>query len=94
MENNNELKRINIKIPDYIQEFFKEQGKKYSMPYSNFIVFVLTQYYENEVEKKMAAELSETLKTLSSVTGNVTTEEMLTSMKDMMEQIGEMEKDD
>lgn len=48
-----DLKRVTIKVPEYIQEFYKEQGEKYTIPYSNYMTLVLTQYYENERNKQL-----------------------------------------
>lgn len=51
MDKKMEIKRINIRLPEYIQDWYKEQGDKYSVPYSNYMAMLLTQFYEKEKEK-------------------------------------------
>lgn len=48
MNKKNDIKRINVRLPEYVQDWFKEQGEKYSVPYSNYMAMLLTQIYENE----------------------------------------------
>ena len=57
-----ELKRINIRIPAYIQEYYKAQGEKYSVPYTNYIAMVLTQIHEKEVQRNYYKSLIKTEK--------------------------------
>lgn len=91
MNDKNEIKRINIRIPEYIQDWYKEQGEKYSVPYTNYMALLLTQYYEKEKDKELVNEFNNTLKKLQSTTGNVTAEEMIKQMQDIiykLEKIG------
>lgn len=92
MENKKDLKKITIKVPEHIQLWYKEQGEKYSVPYSNYMVMMLTQIYENEKNKELVKELNDTLKILNTTTGNVTAEEMLIQFKEMISKINELEK--
>lgn len=92
MENKKELKKITIKVPEHIQLWYKEQGEKYSVPYSNYMVMMLTQIYENEKNKELVTEFNETLKSLNTTAGNVTAEEMMAQMKEMITKINELEK--
>lgn len=87
-----ELKRVTIKVPEHIQEFYKEQGEKYTIPYSNYMTLVLTQYYENERNKQLVDEFNQTIKLLNSTAGNVTAEEMMAQMREMMTKLNELEK--
>lgn len=87
-----ELKRISVKLPEHVQEYYREQGKKYNVPYSNYIAMVLTQLYENDKNAKLLADFNETLKTLKNSTGELTAEDMLNEMKAMVSEIKEMEK--
>lgn len=48
MNKKSDIKRINIRLPEEIQEWYKEQGEKYSVPYSNYMAMLLTQIFEND----------------------------------------------
>ena len=48
MSKKSDIKRINIRLPEEIKEWYKEQGEKYSVPYSNYMAMLLTQIYEND----------------------------------------------
>jgi len=87
-----ELKRINIRIPAYIQDYYKAQANRYSVPYTNYITMVLTQIYEKEEDKKLVRDFSNVMKQIKEMSGNVTAEEMLQQLKQMQDIIFELEK--
>lgn len=91
MNEKNEIKRINIRIPEYIQDWYKKQGEKYSVPYTNYMALLLTQYYEKEKDRELVNEFNNTLKSIQSTTGNVTAEEMLQQLKQMQDIISKLE---
>ena len=78
-----ESKRINIRIPAYIQDYFKAQAKRYSVPYTNYITMVLTQNYEKEEEKELVREFNNVMKQVKEMSGDVTVEEMFQQLKQM-----------
>jgi hypothetical protein len=78
-----ESKRINIRIPAYIQDYFKAQAKRYSVPYTNYITMVLTQNYEKEEEKELVREFNNVMKQVKEMSGDVTVEEMFHQLKQM-----------
>lgn len=86
-----ELKRINIRIPAYIQDYYKAQGEKYSVPYTNYIAMVLTQIHEKEEEKQLVQEFNQTVKQMKEMSGNVTAEEMMLEFQQMKEMFKELE---
>ena len=86
-----ELKRINIRIPAYIQDYYKAQGEKYSVPYTNYIAMVLTQIHEKEEEKELVQEFNQTMKQMKEMSGNVTAEEMMIQFQQLKEMIKELE---
>lgn len=86
-----ELKRINIRIPAYIQDFYKEQGEKYSVPYTNYISMLLTQIYEQEQSKILVKEFNDTLKSIKVSTGDVTAKDMYQQLKQMQDIISKLE---
>lgn len=86
-----ELKRINIRIPAYIQDYYKAQGEKYSVPYTNYIAMVLTQIHEKEEEKELVQEFNQTMKQMKEMSGNVTAEEMMIQLQQMKEMVKELE---
>lgn len=89
-----ELKRINIRIPVYIQDYYKAQGEKYSVPYTNYIAMVLTQIYEREKEKQLVSEFNETIKQMKTMTdGSMTSEEMLKEFKSIVTNLQELIKE-
>ena len=87
-----ELKRINIRIPAYIQEYYKAQGEKYSVPYTNYIAMVLTQIHEKEVQKELVQEFNQTMKQMQEMSGNITAEEMMIQFQEMKEMVKDLEE--
>lgn len=87
-----ELKRINIRIPAYIQDYYKAQGEKYSVPYTNYIAMVLTQIHEKEEEKELVREFSNVMKQMKEMSGNVTSEEMMFQIQELMHEAEKMKK--
>ena len=82
-----ELKRINIKIPAYIQEYYKAQANRYSVPYTNYIAMVLTQIYEKDEEKELVKEFNQVMKQLKEISGDVTVDDMIKQMKDIIDKL-------
>ena len=64
------VKRINLRLPAYVQDYYKEMGEKYSVPYSNYIAMVLTQLYEQDMDKRLVSELNSSMKMLKDVIGD------------------------
>lgn len=91
-KNNMEIVRMNIRVPEYIRDWFKEQGDRYSVPYTNYISMLLTQIYENEQSKILVKEFNESLKSLKVTTGEVTVDEMMQQLKDMQDLIARIDK--
>lgn len=90
-DKNNEIVRMNIRVPEYIRDWFKEQGDRYSVPYTNYISMLLTQIYENEQSKILVKEFNDSLKSLKMSTGDVTAEEMMSQLKVMQEMMDKLE---
>ena len=78
-----DLKRINIRIPAYVQDYYKVQANRYSVPYTNYISMLLTQFYERETDKELVKEFNEVMKQMREMYGDVTAEEMLQQLKEM-----------
>ena len=83
------LKRINIRIPAYIQDYFKSKGEKYSVPYTNYIAMVLTHIYEREKEKELFQEFNQTMKQIKEMSGDVTVDEMKNELQRIKEMVNE-----
>ena len=77
--------RMNIRVPEHIRDWYKEQGDKYSVPYTNYISMLLTQIYERETDKELLRDLSNVLSDIKNLTGNVTAEEMYQQLKEMQD---------
>lgn len=86
------FKRMNIRLPEHIQDYYKSVGDKYSVPYTNYISMVLTQVYENEQNKVLIQEFNDTLKSLKMSAGDVTADEMMQQLKDMQDLIARIDK--
>ena len=86
-----ELKRINIRIPSYIQDYYKAQAKRYSVPYSNYISMVLTQIYEKEEDKELVREFNNVMKQVKEMSGDVTAEEMFQQLKQIQDIISKLD---
>jgi len=74
--------RMNIRVPDYIRDWYKDQGEKYSVPYTNYISMLLTQIYEKEEEKEVVKQLNDLMKNIKDTSGDVTVSEMLEDIKE------------
>lgn len=79
-----DMARLNIRLHPKVRDWYKEQGIKYSVPYTNYISLLLTQFYENEQSKALLEEFNKSLKFLKETSGDVTTEQVLSDMKEMM----------
>ena len=86
----NSIKRINIRLPEHIQDYYRKLGEKYSVPYTNYISMVLTQVYENEQSKLLLQEFNETMKSLKVTAGDVTADEMIKEMQSMMQELNRL----
>lgn len=84
--------RMNIRVPEHIRDWFREQGDRYSVPYTNYISMLLTQIYENEQSKVLLKEFNDTLKSIKVSTGDITAEEMFNQLKQMQEVISKKYK--
>ena len=82
-----ELKRINIRIPAYIQDYYKAQANRYSVPYTNYITMVLTQIYEKDEEKELVKDFNNAIKQMKEISGNVTAEEMIKQMQEIIDKL-------
>lgn len=87
-----ELVRLNIRVSEEVQDYFKREGERLSVPYTILIAMRLTEIYENDKNKELVKEFIEALKSINTATGNVTAEEMMNQMKEMMLKFNELEK--
>jgi len=83
--------RMNIRVPEIIRDWYKEQADKYSVPYTNYISMLLTQNYEKEEDKKFLREFSNVVKQIKEMSGDVKTEEMMNELQRMKEMVKELE---
>ena len=83
---------MNIRVPEHIRDWYKVQGDKYSVPYTNYISMLLTQIYERETEKELVRELNQIMKQIREMSGDVTAEEMIKQMQDIILKIDKLEK--
>ncbi len=82
---NDKIVRINIRLPDYVRDWFKVQADRYSVPYTNYVSMLLTQIYERETDKELLRDLNNALNDIKNLTGNVTAEEMFNQLKQMQD---------
>jgi hypothetical protein len=90
---NDKIVRMNIRVPEYIRDWYKVQGDKYSVPYTNYISMLLTQIYERETDKELVKEFNQVMKQMKEMSGNVTAEEMIKQMQDIILKIDKLEND-
>jgi len=83
--------RMNIRVPEHIRDWYKVQGDKYSVPYTNYISMLLTQIYERETDRELVREFSNVMKQIKEMSGDVTAEEMLQQLKEMQDIISKLE---
>ena len=79
--------RMNIRVPEHIRDWYKVQGDKYSVPYTNYISMLLTQIYERETDKELVREFNNVIKQMKEISGNVTAEEMIKQMQDIIDKL-------
>jgi hypothetical protein len=79
-----EVVRLNIRVPEYIREWYKVQGDKYSVPYTNYISMLLTQIYERETEKELLKDFTNVLKDIKDATDSVDAEELLQQLQSIV----------
>ena len=89
---NNKIVRMNIRVPEHIRDWYRVQGEKYSVPYTNYISMLLTQIYERETDKELLRDLSNVLSDFKKIAGDVTAEEMIKQMEDIILKIEKLEK--
>lgn len=41
-----EIVRVGLRMPEYLKEFYIKESDKYNIGYTNYIVMLLIQYYE------------------------------------------------
>ena len=80
-----EVVRLNIRVPEYIRDWYKTEADKYSVPYTNYISMLLTQRYETEIEKELLKDFTNVLKDIKDATDNVDAEEILQQLKEIFE---------
>lgn len=89
------VKRINLRLPAYVQDYYKVLGEKYSVPYSNYISMVLIQLYEREMEKSMLVELNSSLSVMKDALGDnpssmiAESKNMLADIKSLSSKLGD-----
>ncbi len=79
--------RMNIRVPEHIRDWYKVQGDKYSVPYTNYISMLLTQIYERETDKELVREFNNVIKQMKDISGNVTAEEMIKHMQEIIDKL-------
>lgn len=79
--------RMNIRVPERIRDWYKVQGDKYSVPYTNYISMLLTQIYERETEKELVRDFNNAIKQMKDISGNVTVEEMIKQMQEIIDKL-------
>lgn len=84
---NYKIVRMNIRVPEHIRDWYKVQGDKYSVPYTNYISMLLTQIYERETDKELVREFNNVIKQMKEISGNVTAEEMIKQMQDIIDKL-------
>ena len=88
---NDKIVRMNIRVPEHIRDWYKEQGDRYSVPYTNYISMLLTQIYEREIDKELVREFNNSIKQMKEISGNVTAEEMIKQMQDIILKIEKLD---
>jgi hypothetical protein len=74
-------------VPEHIRDWYKVQGDKYSVPYTNYISMLLTQIYERETDKELVREFNNVIKQMKDISGNVTAEEMIKHMQEIIDKL-------
>ena len=87
-----EIVRMNIRVPEHIRDWYKEQGDKYSVPYTNYISMLLTQIYEKDEDKKLVREFNNVMNQMKEMTGDVTAADMIQQLKEMQDIISKKYK--
>jgi len=86
-----EIVRINIRVPRRIREHFKALGIKYSVPYTNYIAMILTQIYERQQIELALKDFNNIINSFESKS-DLNTDEMLKELSDLENIIKSMNK--
>jgi len=89
---NYKIVRMNIRVPEHIRDWYKVQGDKYSVPYTNYISMLLTQIYERETDKELVREFNNVIKQMKEISGNVTVDEMIKQMQEIIDKLENAEQ--
>lgn len=87
----NEVVRINVRIPFKVVEWYKSKAKEYSFPYSSYMALLLIQNYENEIQKDMVKDFSVLMNELKTMTNDVSIDDFMDGMQDMKDMMGKIE---
>ena len=83
---NDKIVRMNIRVSEHIW-IGMVQANRYSVPYTNYIAMVLTQIYERETDKELVREFNNAIKQMKEISGNVTAEDMIKQMQDIIDKL-------
>lgn len=86
------ITRVNLKLPSYVRDFYRDQGERYGVPYGNFITMTLIQVYEQTQQKQMLEELSVNMSALKDMADGVDVNQALSESKGMILDMQELAK--
>lgn len=81
-----ELFKVVLKMNPEVVSWYKQKAKFYGVPYTNYMNIVLTNVFEQEIEKEFVKEFNSVLVDIKNMSdGSMTSEEMVREMKKLVE---------
>lgn len=86
IEKKEELFKVVLKMNPDVVTWYKQRAKFYGVPYTNYMNIVLTNVYEQEIEKELVKEFNSAIVDIKNMSdGSMTSEEMIRDMKKLVE---------
>lgn len=75
--------RLNIRIPRYLQQFYKDRADDLSIPYTNLISLILYNYYADQTNKFVSNQIKDLLSVLEDK-NNISSAEIILQIKEVL----------
>lgn len=77
--------RLNIRLPKYLQEFYKDRANDLAIPYTNLITLILYNYYADQNNKFLSTQIRDLLEILEQQSEHISKKEMLDQIRYVLE---------
>lgn len=89
-------KRISLKLPAYIQDYYKEQANRYGIAYGNFITMTLIKLYEQEentkIEQSAIREMNDSLNRIAEISSSMEPQKILKDTNEVLQLVKDLSR--